>query len=212
MVIVPTDGDDKIIGYAGDDDLRGGDGKDSIEGGAGNDILDGEAGDDGLYGGSGDDILIGGSGNDFLDGGSGADVYVFDRGHGHDTIKNFDVSGGIDAIQYLEGIDPGDIGISKSGSSLVLSIRGTDDQILVRDFFSTNSLYHIHEVRFGDGTVWSHDSISARVANTATSSLERDVGNLIASTITPGLFDELTVLSTCQPQREPQPAWASLAM
>ena len=50
-------------------------------------LLVGTAGNDNLVGGSGNDRLSGGQGNDRLSGGLGSDLFVFEPGHGHDTIE-----------------------------------------------------------------------------------------------------------------------------
>ena len=63
---------DRLYGWLGNDTLNGGGGADYIEGGAGVDRIEGDAG------------------NDILIGGSGSDNYVFNAGHGIDTIKDTD--------------------------------------------------------------------------------------------------------------------------
>jgi Ca2+-binding RTX toxin-like protein len=75
-VIVPSTGNDTLIGYLG---------ADSLSGLAGNDQLDGR---------EGHDTLAGGAGNDTLTGGSGNDRFMFDAGalQSTDTVTDF-VSG-----------------------------------------------------------------------------------------------------------------------
>ena len=58
-----------------------------VEGTAGNDNLVGGAGDDRLVAGHGNDLLSGREGNDWLSGGQGYDLFVFEPGHGRDTIE-----------------------------------------------------------------------------------------------------------------------------
>ena len=82
-------GNDTLWGGAGHDTLLGGDGADMLDGGAGNDWLRGELGNDRLIGGDGSDTLHGGYGNDVLNGGAGADVFIFQDGHGADTINGY---------------------------------------------------------------------------------------------------------------------------
>ncbi|KRW93169.1 hypothetical protein AQY21_26485 [Paracoccus sp. MKU1] len=82
-------GNDTLWGGAGHDTLLGGDGTDMLDGGAGNDWLRGELGNDRLIGGDGSDTLHGGYGNDVLNGGAGADVFIFQDGHGADTINGY---------------------------------------------------------------------------------------------------------------------------
>ncbi len=101
------DGLDRLFGGAGNDLASGGTGRDGLFGDAGNDTLNGNQGDDRFFGGSGNDALNGGAGVDTLNGGSGfdrldggtgndllfgrfnADFFVFEDGHGNDTIADF---------------------------------------------------------------------------------------------------------------------------
>lgn len=76
-------GDDQIFASAGNDSVRGGSGDDNIFSGGGNDTVDGEAGADTLWGGGG---------NDRFTGGAGSDLFVFEAGHGDDTVTDFDVN------------------------------------------------------------------------------------------------------------------------
>jgi Ca2+-binding RTX toxin-like protein len=55
--------------------------------------LHGNAGNNILKGLGGADILFGGKGNDVLFGGAGADTFLFEKGFGHDTIKDFSAGG-----------------------------------------------------------------------------------------------------------------------
>ena len=84
MVMVSSDGNDALYGYATDDTLNGLAGNDRIYGYGGNDTLHGGAGDDVLYGGYGDDILDGGTQNDVLVGEEGADALR--GGEGNDSL------------------------------------------------------------------------------------------------------------------------------
>ena len=122
-------GDDTITGGGGSDILIGGAGADTIYGGAEADGLAGHEGDDELYGGAGSDFLEGGEGADTIYGGSGddemygdggADTFVFDSGHGNDTLYDFtsgedriDLTGftGITAFDGLS-ITSGDGGVT----------------------------------------------------------------------------------------------------
>ncbi|MDQ0319357.1 Ca2+-binding RTX toxin-like protein [Pararhizobium capsulatum DSM 1112] len=58
-------------------------------GGYGADIFEGLGGADTLRGNGGSDRLIGGRGNDILLGGADADVFVFNKGDGHDEVTDF---------------------------------------------------------------------------------------------------------------------------
>lgn len=78
--LVPTDGDDVLLGGLGNDSLVGWSGDDYLGGNGGADTLSGDAGDDTLLGGAGDDTLFGGEGHNLIYGGSGSDVVFGDSG------------------------------------------------------------------------------------------------------------------------------------
>ena len=75
-------GNDLVEGLGGKDKLFGQGGRDEIYGGGGRDLL---------KGGGGNDYLVGGKGNDKIFGGAGKDVFVFKKGDGSDTIRDFDL-------------------------------------------------------------------------------------------------------------------------
>lgn len=77
-----------LIGSDGDDTLNGRSRNDVISGGDGNDILNGAEGADTINGGNGNDVINGGRGVDRLNGGDGDDTYIFERGHGADSITD----------------------------------------------------------------------------------------------------------------------------
>lgn len=64
----------------------------NIHGGSGSNILKGRGGDDLLFGEKGNDILLGGG---------GVDHFVFEKGSGHDTIRDFAASGQLHDIVDL---------------------------------------------------------------------------------------------------------------
>ncbi len=148
-------GNDVLAGFEGDDTLRGAGGDDTLTGGPGNDVLDGSGGSDALDGGLGNDTLTGGRGSDRLAGGAGDDVYRFALGDGHDTIT--EVSG-TDRLAFGAGIAPDDVTLrlAGDGTTLVVTIRDSDDRITIADRAA------IESVAFADGTVWSAADIVAR--------------------------------------------------
>jgi cysteinyl-tRNA synthetase len=106
---MPTAGDDVWLGGSsrdvfdaatGNDVFNGMAGNDVLRGGAGADTIFGDRGADRINGGGGSDTLSGGKGNDRLWGGADTDTFVFAKGGGSDTIKDF--QDGIDRLQ-LEG-------------------------------------------------------------------------------------------------------------
>ncbi|MEZ5615820.1 MAG: calcium-binding protein, partial [Rhodocyclaceae bacterium] len=81
------------------------DGNDVLYGGKKDDLLEGGGGDDWLFGLDGDDVLRGGMGNDYLEGGAGSDVY--DGGAGNDQLREADStnlhSSGADVFLFGRG-------------------------------------------------------------------------------------------------------------
>jgi Ca2+-binding RTX toxin-like protein len=107
---------------------------------------------------SGDDFantLIGGKGNDNLQGGAGNDTYVFNLGDGQDAIAEYDGTvGNMDTLRFGDGITQADINFARSGSDLVLSISGTNDQVRIQNW-AYSDYYRIEQVQFADGAVWN---------------------------------------------------------
>jgi Ca2+-binding RTX toxin-like protein len=156
-VLSGGEGGDNLHGEQGDDVIYGDDGVDSLYGDSGNDALYGGARGDGLYGGSGNDRLNGGAGNDNLQGGDGADTYLFGKGYGADVIDNRDNDAlGVnpDVVQLAQGIGPGDVVLSRSGSALVISIKGTTDTLKI-DYNYDAASNEVDQILFADGTVWT---------------------------------------------------------
>ncbi|MEO1151675.1 MAG: cadherin-like domain-containing protein, partial [Pseudomonadota bacterium] len=98
----------------------------------------GAAGDDSLVGFEfNDDTFDGGAGNDTLRGFGDNDTYIFGRGYGNDIIidSNFNIfnTDNNDRIQFIDGLTPDDILISRSSpfsrSDFVFTIRDTGDSI-----------------------------------------------------------------------------------
>jgi Ca2+-binding RTX toxin-like protein len=143
-------GKDTLDGQSGKDKLSGGSGNDHLLGGNGNDRLSGDNGQDQLYGGHGRDKLLGGKGNDNLSGGkgndqltggAGADEFVFSKGGGADTIRDFDLSQ--DQIRINRGASEfSDLEITQTGDTAMINfanvsitLRGIDADDLTADLF-----------------------------------------------------------------------------
>ncbi|WP_421868951.1 calcium-binding protein [Motiliproteus sp.] len=165
--LAPTEGDDEIQGTEIDDVIDGLGGNDEIYGEGGNDILYGGAGNDILYGapeeveGEDNDTLDGGAGNDSLYGGAGNDTYIFGLGAGSDLIYDFDSTpGNQDVVCFTDGIAADDVSVSRESDHLILSIDGTEDQLVLRHWFG-NIAYKVERVEFTDGTAWGIDEVQA---------------------------------------------------
>lgn len=165
-----------------DDVIHGSSAGDAITGQAGNDTLIGNGGNDVLDGGAGNDTLIGATGwNRIYENGSyrvernttpsisanGNDTYLFGRGDGRDSVIDGDyTAGNSDTLRFKEGVAPADVKLIRSGNDLVLVIRGTDDQVTLRQYFDeawngANGPYLIERIAFADGTVLNFADVQA---------------------------------------------------
>ncbi|WP_421447906.1 calcium-binding protein [Ectopseudomonas khazarica] len=122
-----------------------------------------------LYGTTGDDTLDGGMGTDFLYGEAGNDTYLFGRGDGHDYLLNSDPNPGKrDVVRIKAGVAPADIDVARPDytSDLVLTIRGSQDSLVIRNYFSYDNGFHpggIEFIQFADGTSWDYTTVKAKV-------------------------------------------------
>ncbi|WP_420865319.1 Calx-beta domain-containing protein, partial [Nodularia spumigena] len=130
-------GNDYLYGEDGNDTINGGGDNDYLYGGSGDDILNGDAGNDTIYGQDGNDTLIGGSGNsgerDYLSGGSGSDRFIIGDATwiGYDD-GNAATNGNNDYAEIADFNEAeGDIIQLKAGVDYLLSVSGTDTQILI---------------------------------------------------------------------------------
>ena len=140
-VIYGHGGSDTIFAAGGDDVVEGGAGNDILIGGAGDDVIRGGAGDDYLSDGVGDDILIGGAGDDTLFSRDGADIFVFEAGHGHDTIKCF--TNGDDRIDLsaFTGIAGfGDLTATQQGDDVKIDLSAHGGGTITLNDFSLDDL------------------------------------------------------------------------
>ena len=113
-ILIDQSNSTHMLGNGGNDRLLGGEGNDTLEGGAGDDALMGEEGDDSLDGGADDDVLYGGSGDD---------TFVFQAGHGNDTILDF--TNGDDTIDLSALTDItafSDLSITADGTAAVIDL------------------------------------------------------------------------------------------
>ena len=166
----------------GDDVIQGSSASDTILGQAGDDTLIGNGGDDVIDGGVGNDRLIGSTGWEFYneDGqwlkrrssssavdANGNDTYLFGRGDGQDTVIDGDYTeGNIDTLQFKEGVAPSDVHLVRNEQDLILEIRGSTDQITLKQYFSEDwrglqGPYLIENIDFADGTRWSFSDVQA---------------------------------------------------
>ena len=145
--ILPTPGDDVLLGGSANDTLQGGLGVDNLQGMDGLDVLQGDGGNDILEGGAGDDRLIGGANDDDLRGGTGSDVYEWKLGDGNDTISdstNENSTGIQNHLVFGPGISPAQVRLELgAGLSLKFSVRNSGDaeigSVIVNSWFTSVS-------------------------------------------------------------------------
>ncbi len=127
-----------------------------------NRLLQSTSGADTLLGFKNSDTLDGGAGNDFLNGGEYSDTYIFNLGHGNDTIYDQDLSttANQDVISLGTSIDPTSMILNKLSSNLEITFSSSTDKITIGEYFNSTSYYRIEELRFNDGTVWMHTDIN----------------------------------------------------
>ncbi|MBT0327948.1 hypothetical protein HAS01_23475, partial [Vibrio campbellii] len=105
--------------------------------------------------------LAGGKGNDRLVGHAGAETYLFNRGDGQDTIRDYDhrinsSSEGwnkTDRIVLGEGIRLEELSLRRDGNHMVLVIGGLEsgDSITIENAY-TDKRYRIEEVVLSEGS------------------------------------------------------------
>jgi Ca2+-binding RTX toxin-like protein len=138
------------------------------------------SGNDTIFGTHFDDTIAGGTGNDLLVGDNGSDIYQFNRGDGVDSIYDlYDniLSDNNDVILFGANIAPSDIILQRVGGQIVpnslhgledlrLSIRGTNDAVILREQFDYNTINfrsnEIENIRFSNGTNWSARDVQLR--------------------------------------------------
>ncbi|WP_304487920.1 calcium-binding protein, partial [Dyella sp. EPa41] len=164
-----TSGSDTLNGWSGNDIMLGGDGDDMLDGCSGTNRLEGGAGNDTLkvaYNAT-NNVFIGGAGDDVLYGSYNSDTYVFNLGDGKDIIAETSAySGAVDVLAFGEGIQASDITAIKRGVDLVFVHRNGEDEITVKDWFTSTSTgasevggHLVEQVTFADGTVWTVDAM-----------------------------------------------------
>lgn len=144
-------------------------------------VLTGNTGNNNLSAGSGNDTLTGGAGTDILNGGTGNDTYLFNRGNAVDTVTDSDTTvGNKDTIQFGADVANDQLWFSQSGNNLEVQIIGTNDKVVVANWFSGNQ-YHTEEIKSGNGKVLSDANVQ-NLVNAMASMTPPPVGQ---TTLTP---------------------------
>jgi Ca2+-binding RTX toxin-like protein len=130
-------------------------GKDRLTGGAGNDTLTGLAGNDTLAGGLGADKLIGGKGND---------TYLFNRGDGKDTIVDTDSTWFNADLLKVGSAKSNQLWLTKSGNNLDIGIIGTQDHVVIQDWYLSSNNRVEKITALGDNKSLSASKVNALVS------------------------------------------------
>ncbi len=95
--------------------------------------------------------LDGAGGTDLLVGGKGNDTYIMARGNGIDTIYEHDTTtGNTDIAEFIGDIHADQLWFRRAGSSLEVSVIGTDDLLRVSGWYSGNA-YHVEQFHSSNG-------------------------------------------------------------
>jgi Ca2+-binding RTX toxin-like protein len=167
-------------GGDGNDTLDGGSGADTLRGGANDDVLGGARAGSSLDSGmttsgaflasASGNIYEGGTGNDTLRGTTKSDTYKFKLGDGADTISEVEattgqLTGQVDELQFGAGITPGDITVTRSGTSLVLVHKNGTDKVTITNWYSTPgaATNQVERVTFEEDTdtVWTNTQLTS---------------------------------------------------
>jgi len=151
-------------------------------------LLQSTSGDDHLLGFYSNDDLDGGAGNDILQGGDGGDTYHFDRGYGHDEIRESVVepnAGDSDQVIFGPNLLPEDLTVAREGNDLVLTVTDTGETLRVTGQFNFGSWFAWNDVElftFANGTQWSDIDIATRLTG-GTSGDDHLVGTFRSDTL-----------------------------
>ncbi len=126
--------------------------------------------DNTLIGNRGNNILNGLAGNDNLIGGLGNDTYVFGIGSGVDTIIDTDSTvGNVDTISVGAGVSKEQLWFTQSGNDLVMSIIGTSDKSIVKDWYAVGTAgasttqNQIEQIQLSNGNTLANTQVNALV-------------------------------------------------
>ncbi len=104
-----------------------------------------------ITGNAGNNVLFGGAGADNLNGGLGNDTYYFNRASAQDVIYDNDTTvGNTDVLNVLTGVAIDQLWFKHVGNSLEVSIIGTNNKMLVQDWYA-GAAKHIEQVHVVDG-------------------------------------------------------------
>ena len=110
-----------------------------------------------MRGNGGSDILDGGSGNDLLEGGGFfSDTYIFRKGHGHDTVRDYAANDSQTDTLRFTGASAKNAVFVRRGNDLVVKVYDSDDQVTLQDYFASSNGDH-YRFQFDDATLGKTD-------------------------------------------------------
>ncbi|GAU77326.1 alkaline phosphatase [Fusibacter sp. 3D3] len=120
--------------------------------------LRGLGGNDHLNGATCEDVLIGGEGDDTLEGKAGNDTYIYERGDGNDTIKEFEdfSDSGVKGVKYKNlgedtlsiNVSIQDLIIDKEGEDLIFRFKNsTSDSIRVLKYYADDNKAYFDDAK-----------------------------------------------------------------
>ena len=156
--------------------------------------------DDLIYGFDYRDTLDGGAGDDYLSGGGDGDIYVFNRGYGHDVIEDNQTNllvAAADEVHFGSGISPDDIVFERTGDDhgVTLRVAGSGDALTIRgqfdadwSLFGLNHWNRIESFVFSDGSGarWSYDYVRRQLLEQASSDGDDEIFGFEAADIIDG--------------------------
>jgi hypothetical protein len=123
-------------------------------------------GSDALYAGFGSDTFVGGAHNDTIYArsdveGGGNKTFVWNIGDGYDTVHYYNEThqpgDGMGILRFGSDVDPNNVTVSNSGGNVVFSYAGGGVTFVGAN--TTDVHYHVDEIRFADGEVWTWDTM-----------------------------------------------------
>lgn len=115
-----------------------------------------------LTGNDGANVINGAAGNDTLTGGKGGDTYFMEAGTGQDTVvENDSTAGTVDLLQWGSNIRHDQVWLRKSGNNLEVSVIGTSDKAIVKDWYLGDSR-HVEQI-WANGKVLTDTKVQALV-------------------------------------------------
>lgn len=117
-------------------------------------------GNDTISGFNSNDTIRAGKGEDALNGQGASDTYLWARGDGSDRITEWVENGNSDKL-ILEGVNPGEVTVGRSGNTATLTIAdsvpgaGDGGAVVLEHTFDDYYGQGLDLISFDDGTVWT---------------------------------------------------------